>query len=40
MSNEQQIHNLMARYAHYVDEARFDQVGDLFANGKLYPQGM
>ncbi|TBO36438.1 nuclear transport factor 2 family protein [Pedobacter kyonggii] len=33
MSSEQQIHNLIARYTHYVDQARFDKVGDLFANG-------
>jgi len=39
MSNEQQIHNLMARYTHYVDQARFDKVGDLFANGKIISSG-
>lgn len=39
MSNEQQIHNLIARYPHYVDQARFDKVGDLFANGKIISPG-
>jgi len=39
MSNEQQIHNLIARYTHYVDQARFDKVGDLFANGKIISPG-
>jgi hypothetical protein len=39
MSNEQQIHNLIARYTHYVDQAKFDKVGDLFANGKIIAPG-
>lgn len=39
MSNEQQIHNLIALYTHYVDQARFDKVGDLFANGKIISPG-
>jgi len=39
MSNEQQIQNLIARYTHYVDQARFDKVGDLFANGKIISPG-
>ena len=39
MSSDQQIQNLIARYTHYVDQARFDQVGDLFANGKLISPG-
>lgn len=39
MSNEQQIHNLIARYTHYIDQASFDKVGDLFANGKIISPG-
>lgn len=39
MSNEQQINNLIARYTHYVDQAKFDKVGDLFANGKIKSPG-
>ncbi|WP_083572275.1 nuclear transport factor 2 family protein [Flavobacterium johnsoniae] len=35
MSSEQQIQNLIGRYTHYVDQARFDKIGDLFANGKI-----
>lgn len=39
MSNDQQIQNLIAKYTHYVDQARFDKVGDLFANGKIISPG-
>jgi len=35
MSSEQQIQNLIDRYTHYVDQPRFDKVGDLFADGKI-----
>lgn len=39
MSNEQQILNLIAQYTHYVDQAQFDKVGELFADGKLLSPG-
>lgn len=39
MSNEQQILNLIAQYTHYVDQAQFDKVGELFAEGKLLSPG-
>lgn len=39
MSSEQQILNLIAQYTHYVDQAKFDKVGDLFANGKIISPG-
>lgn len=39
MSSEQQILNLIAQYTHYVDQAKFDRVGDLFANGKIISPG-
>jgi hypothetical protein len=35
MSNEQQILNLISQYTHYVDQAKFDKVGELFSNGKI-----
>ncbi|MEN4759142.1 nuclear transport factor 2 family protein [Chryseobacterium sp. C39-AII1] len=39
MSSEQQILNLIAQYTHYLDQAKFDQVGELFANGKIISPG-
>ncbi len=39
MSNEQQILNLIAQYAHYVDQGAFDKVGELFAEGTLLSPG-
>ena len=35
MNNERAILNLIAQYTHYVDQAQFDKVGELFAKGKL-----
>ena len=35
MSNEQQLLNLIAQYTHYIDQAKFDKAGELFANGKI-----
>jgi len=35
MNNERAILNLIAQYTHYVDQAQFDNVGELFAKGKL-----
>jgi len=35
MNNERAILNLIAQYTHYVDQAQFDNVGQLFAKGKL-----
>lgn len=39
MTNEQQILNLIGQYTFYVDQARFDKVGELFANGKIISPG-
>ena len=39
MTNEQQILNLIAQYTYYVDQAKFDKVGELFANGKIIAPG-
>lgn len=39
MSNEQQILNLIAQYTHYVDQGEFENVGTLFANGKIIAAG-
>jgi len=39
MTNEQQILNLIAQYSYYVDQAKFDKVGELFANGKIIAPG-
>lgn len=35
MNNERAILNLIAQYTHYVDQAKFEEVGELFAKGKL-----
>ena len=35
MNNERAILNLIAQYTHYVDQAQFDKLGDLFAKGTL-----
>jgi hypothetical protein len=35
MNNEREILNLIAQYTHYVDQAQFDKVGELFTNGTL-----
>ena len=39
MTNEQQILNLIGQYTYYVDQAKFDKVGELFANGKIITPG-
>jgi len=39
MSSEQQVLNLIAQYAHYLDKSKFDKVGELFANGKIISPG-
>jgi len=39
MSSERQILNLIAQYTHYVDQAKFDKVGELFANGRIIAPG-
>jgi len=39
MTNEQQILNLIGQYTYYVDQAKFDKVGELFANGKIIAPG-
>lgn len=39
MTNEQQILNLIGQYTFYVDQAQFDKVGELFANGKIISSG-
>lgn len=39
MTNEQQILNLIVQYTCYVDQAKFDKVGELFANGKIIAPG-
>lgn len=39
MNSERQILNLIALYTHYVDDAQFDKVGELFTNGKIIAAG-
>lgn len=39
MSSEQQILNLIGKYTHYLDQADFEKVGELFMNGKIISPG-
>ncbi|MCC9168881.1 nuclear transport factor 2 family protein [Pontibacter harenae] len=39
MSSEQQILNLIGKYTHYMDQADFEKVGELFINGKIISPG-